>query len=136
MTTLFSKDRLYFRARKNGATVFRMTQNDRDRRLDMIQIATIKAKAGTYALRDEIIATPEELSEIEAWIRQHRHLAADARRDDVDRIIEQINYTAQWAQAEAAEEELQRVADDLLLAIHDLRSVLVRRRQTSHPAAG
>jgi hypothetical protein len=35
--------------------------------------------------------------------------------------------TAHWAQAKATDDDLDRVTDDLLMAMHDLRTVLVRR---------
>ena len=36
--------------------------------------------------------------------------------------------TAQWAQTRASDEQLEAVTDALLLAMHDLRSVLVRKQ--------
>jgi hypothetical protein len=39
-----------------------------------------------------------------------------------------MNLTAHWAQSRATDEQLEQVTDPLLLAMHDLRSVLVRRK--------
>ena len=39
-----------------------------------------------------------------------------------------VNQTAQWAQSRASDDQLDAVTDALLLAMHDLRSVLVRKR--------
>ena len=39
-----------------------------------------------------------------------------------------MNLTTQWAQTRASEEQLDLVANHLLLAMHDLRTVLVRKR--------
>ena len=47
---------------------------------------------------------------------------------DILRTIDQLNLTAQWAQSRAAPEQLDAVTDALLLAMHDLRTVLVRRK--------
>ena len=39
-----------------------------------------------------------------------------------------ISFTAQWAQSKAEATQLEEVTDDLLLAMHDLRTVLVRKK--------
>ena len=53
-----------------------------------------------------------------------------ARReiDDIRRTIDHLNLTTQWAQSKASADDLEAVTDDLLLAMHDLRSVLIRRK--------
>ena len=43
-------------------------------------------------------------------------------------ICDHLNLTAQWAQSKATDEELDEVTDALLLAIHDLRTVLIKRK--------
>ena len=48
--------------------------------------------------------------------------------DDIHRAIDHLNLTAQWAQARATQDQLEEVTDALLLAMHDLRSVLVRKK--------
>ena len=39
-----------------------------------------------------------------------------------------LNLTTHWAQSRATDEQLEEVTDALLLAMHDLRSVLVRKK--------
>ena len=39
-----------------------------------------------------------------------------------------MNLTAQWAQSRASDDQLEDITDALLLAMHDLRSVLVRKK--------
>ena len=39
-----------------------------------------------------------------------------------------MNLTAQWAQSKASDAQLDAVTDSLLLAMHDLRSTLVRKK--------
>ncbi len=39
-----------------------------------------------------------------------------------------MNQTAHWAQSKATEEQLELVTDSVLLAMHDLRTVLVRKK--------
>ncbi len=48
--------------------------------------------------------------------------------DDILRAVDYLNLTSQWAQAKATDEQLNAVTDNLLLAMHDLRSVLVRKK--------
>ena len=39
-----------------------------------------------------------------------------------------MNLTTQWVQSKATGEQLDAVTDQLLLAMHDLRTVLVRKK--------
>jgi hypothetical protein len=55
-------------------------------------------------------------------------LLAERDIDNIYRAVDYLNLTTQWAQAKATEEQLEAVTDDLLLAMHDLRSVLVRKK--------
>ena len=48
--------------------------------------------------------------------------------DDIYRAVDYLNLTTQWAQSKARPDQLDDVTDDLLLAMHDLRSVLVRKK--------
>lgn len=48
--------------------------------------------------------------------------------DDILRTADHLNLTTQWAQSKATPEQLEAVTDQLLLAMHDLRSVLVRKK--------
>jgi len=49
--------------------------------------------------------------------------------NDIYRAVDYLNLTTQWAQAKANDEQLEAVTEDLLLAMHDLRSVLVRKKE-------
>ena len=53
-----------------------------------------------------------------------------ARRDidDIHRAVDYLNTTTHWAQTKASDAQLEEVTDALLLAMHDLRSVLVRKK--------
>ena len=48
--------------------------------------------------------------------------------DDIHRAVDHMNMTTQWAQTRASDAQLDAVTDTLLLAMHDLRTVLVRRK--------
>jgi len=42
--------------------------------------------------------------------------------------VDYLNTTAHWAQSKASPAQLEMITDDLLLAMHDLRTVLVRKK--------
>ena len=47
---------------------------------------------------------------------------------DIHRAVDHMNLTTQWAQSKATPEQLEEITDTLLLAMHDLRTVLVRKK--------
>ena len=49
--------------------------------------------------------------------------------DDIHRAVDYLNITTQWVQSKAQDDQLEDVTDDLLLAMHDLRSILVRKKE-------
>ena len=74
-----------------------------------------------------------ELSEtdvkvIQDWMVDRQTVLAERDIDDILRAVDHLNLTTQWAQSRASDEQLDAVTDALLLAMHDLRSVLVRRK--------
>jgi hypothetical protein len=46
-----------------------------------------------------------------------------------------MNLTAQWVQSQASPEDLEAVTEPLLLAMHDLRTILVRKKADRVEAA-
>jgi hypothetical protein len=72
--------------------------------------------------------TAEDLEEIQGWIAHRSHQLAEREVDDILRAVDHMNLTTQWVQTRASEEQLEHVTDALLLAMHDLRSVLVRKK--------
>ncbi len=119
---------LYFRIRENGAAVFRINTENRERRIEMEQIAIVNTNRGDYKVHGDNTLSPAEEAAINDWM--HTRLAVLAARDldDIHRAIDHLNLTAHWAQAKASDEQLAQVTDDLLLAMHDLRTVLVRKK--------
>lgn len=61
-------------------------------------------------------------------MEERQELLAARDIDDIHRAIDSLNLTAQWAQSKANDDQLEEVTDALLLAMHDLRSVLVRKK--------
>lgn len=119
---------LYFRVRDNGATVFRIDAENRQRRLELDQLATVNVRNGNIRVNGEREITPEERAEIEAWIEERRRILAQREIDDLWRCVDYLNQTAHLAQTRADDGALDEVTDALLLAMHDLRTVLVRKK--------
>ncbi len=118
----------YFRVRENGAAVFRVDTENRLRRLELEQIAVLNIRNGEVKPQGGRALSAEDKAAIEAWMEERRALLKRRELDDIRRTIDHLNLTAQWAQSRGTPEELAEITDDLLLAMHDLRSVLVRKK--------
>lgn len=118
----------YFRVRENGAMVFRVDTENRMRRIEMTQIAVVNVRNGEIKPHGNHTLSDAEQAEIESWLAQRRAELQDRELDDINRTVERLNLTTVWAQQSASPEDLHKVADRLLLAMHDLRSVLVRKK--------
>lgn len=119
---------LFFRTRENGAAVFRVDTENRQRRLELLQIAVVNIRNGNVKPQGNQIPTAAERNEIDAWIVARRKLLAIRKIDDIKRATDHLNETAQWVQSDATDEQIGQFSDDLLMAMHDLRSVLVRKK--------
>lgn len=118
----------YFRIRENGAAVFRVDTENRQRRIEMDQIAVVNVKNGEIKPHGDRALTDADLATIRDWMAARTELLARRDIDDIHRAVDHLNLTAQWAQSKATDAQLDAVTDTLLLAMHDLRSVLVRRK--------
>jgi hypothetical protein len=118
----------YFRIRENGAAVFRVDTENRQRRIDLEEIAIVNVKNGSIKPHGERVLTADEMAAIKDWLAERNALLARRDIDDIHRAIDHMNLTTQWAQSRASDEALEEVTDKLLLAMHDLRMVLVRKK--------
>lgn len=118
----------YFRIRENGATVFRVDTENRQRRIEMEEIAVVNVRNGNVKPHGERSLSDHEQAAIATWMAERMVLLARRDIDDIHRAVDHMNLTTQWAQSKATEEQLESVTDTLLLAMHDLRSVLVRKK--------
>jgi hypothetical protein len=118
----------YFRIRENGAVVFRIDTENRQRRIEMEEIATVNVKNGNVKPHGERALSEAEVALIGDWLAARVALLAARDIDDIHRAVDHLNLTTQWAQSRATEAELEAVTDMLLLAMHDLRTVLVRKK--------
>ncbi|ASM71524.1 hypothetical protein [Pseudosulfitobacter pseudonitzschiae] len=118
----------YFRVRENGAAVFRIDTENRQRRIEMDQIAVINIRNGEVKPHGDRTLSPEDMAEIQSWMASRQALLAARDIDDIHRAVDYLNLTTHWAQSRATDDQLEDVTDALLLAMHDLRSVLVRKK--------
>lgn len=118
----------YFRVRDNGAFVFRVDTENRQRRIDMDQIAVVNIRNGEIKPHGDRILSQQDLAVIRDWMSERQDILAERDIDDIHRAVDYLNLTTHWAQSKASEAQLETVTDALLLAMHDLRSVLVRKK--------
>ena len=118
----------YFRIRENGAAVFRVDTENRQRRIELEEIAFVNARNGNIKPHGDVALTDADRAAIAGWLEARQAELAAREVDDILRAIDHMNLTTHWAQTRASDEALEAVTDRLLLAMHDLRSVLVRRK--------
>lgn len=118
----------YFRIRENGAVVFRVDTENRQRRIDLDEIATVNVRNGQIKKHGDRELSLEEMATIKSWMSERQAILANRDMDDLHRAIDYLNITTQWVQSKAEDDQLEMVTDALLLAMHDLRSVLVKRK--------
>ncbi|MBM2323563.1 MULTISPECIES: hypothetical protein [Marivita] len=118
----------YFRVRENGALVFRVDTENPQRRIEMDQIAVVNIRNGEIKPHGDRTLSDEDVTVIRDWMQDRQVILADREVDDILRTVDHLNLTTQWAQSRATEDQLEIVTDTLLLAMHDLRGVLVRRK--------
>lgn len=118
----------YFRIRDNGAAVYRVDAENRQRRIEMDQIAVVNLNRNEIKPHGERSLSDEDVAQISTWMTERKTLLEMRAIDDIHRAVDTLNTTAQWAQSRASDDQLEAVTDALLLAMHDLRTVLVRKK--------
>ena len=118
----------YFRVRENGAFVFRVDTENRQRRIDMDQIAVVNISKSEIKPHGDRELSEADVAAIQDWMAERAEILAHRDIDDIFRAVDYLNTTTHWAQSRATDEQLEEVTDALLLAMHDLRTVLVRKK--------
>ena len=118
----------YFRVRDNGAFVFRVDTENRQRRIDMDQIAVVNIRNGQIKPQGDRELSAQDMEVIQDWMAERQELLDYRDIDDIHRAVDYLNTTTHWAQSRATGDQLEQVTDALLLAMHDLRTVLVRKK--------
>jgi len=118
----------YFRVRENGAAVFRVDTENRQRRIEMDQIAVLNIRNAEIKPQGGRELSEDDITAIRDWMATRRERLAERDMDDIHRAVDYLNLTTQWVQSKASDEQLEAITDGLLLAMHDLRSTLVRKK--------
>ncbi|SDX45293.1 hypothetical protein [Roseicitreum antarcticum] len=118
----------YFRTKPIGGVFFRIVEDPRWRRMDMQRVAGINVFNGQITPNEGQTISAAEHALIKDWITQRRAVLNARQMDDIHRTVDHLNLTAHWAQFNATPDELETISDTLLMAMHDLRDVLVRKR--------
>ena len=118
----------YFRVKENGAVVFKVDTENRQRRIEMNQIAVVNVNNGQIKPQGDRTLGEDELEVIRDWMTERTATLARRTVDDIHRAIDHLNLTTHWAQSKATDAQLEEFTDELLLAMHDLRTVLVRKK--------
>ena len=118
----------YFRVRDNGAFVFQVDTTNRQARIEMNQIAVVNIKNGQIKPHGDHELSDAEMVVIQDWMADRVETLAQRDIDDIHRAVDYLNTTTHWVQSKADDEQLEQVTDALLLAMHDLRGVLVRKK--------
>ncbi|MFT6169293.1 MAG: hypothetical protein ACJAR9_001410 [Celeribacter sp.] len=118
----------YFRVRENGAFVYRVDTENRQRRIEMDQIAVVNVKNGDVKPHGGRELSAQDMMAIDNWMADRVALLAQRDVDDIHRAVDYLNLTTHWAQSRATPDQLENVTDALLLSMHDLRTVLVRKK--------
>ena len=77
----------YFRVRDNGATVFRVDTENRQRRIEMTQIAVVNVRNGEIKPQGERQLTQEDVVVIREWMEQRVATLAARDIDDIQDIL-------------------------------------------------
>ncbi|MGB0412610.1 MAG: hypothetical protein ACPGFA_13555 [Pikeienuella sp.] len=119
-------ENLYFRIKDNGATVFRVEDENRQRRMDFQPIAEANTRNGDIKPRKDANLSDAENAEITNWIEMRRAALRERETTNAQLTLEQINASANWFSGKPDIPTAEAFADDMLLALHDLRSAIVR----------
>lgn len=119
-------DNLFFRIKDNGATVFRVENEARQRRMDFQPIAEANTRNGDIKPRKDAGITDDERETIEAWIEARRAVLLIREGTEAQTTLERINAAAGWYSSKPDPATADAIADEMLLALHDLRSAIVR----------
>ena len=117
---------LYYRHRENGVTVFRMEIANRQRRIELNQIASI-LKDGEISPHKRRQPTEAEMAQISDWWTNWQQRKSEGGLSETEQFIAELNLFTDWVARKAPAEQIDQKSDDLLTALLDLRQVVVRK---------
>ena len=94
----------------------------------MDQIASINMRQAKIKPHGERTHSAIDMASIQKWTQERSAIIVHRDIEDILRAVDLLNITTHWVQSKASYDQLDAVTDNLLLAMHDLRSSLVRRK--------
>ena len=73
----------YFRIRDNGAVVFRVDSENRQRRIELIELATVNVKNGNIKPHGDAALTAADTTAIKDWMAARVAVLAERDIDDI-----------------------------------------------------
>ena len=103
-----------------------MEVSNRQRRIELNQIATIHRTGEVYPHKSR---TPSEaeISEMRRWWEDWQARREKGELCRTEQFMEQVAEFTNWMTKDAPQEEVDRLSDDLLMSLLDLRQTVVRR---------
>ena len=111
----------YFRPRPGGAALLKISYDPRLKRSRLHRIAGVDASGQVRVVEGYTLSDAEQAL-IAQYLAQGNGLSGRAAQ-----AVAEIGHIAHWAQFRASAEELEGATEELLLAMQDLREVLVRK---------
>ncbi len=129
---MLDKPNLYFRRKDNGAGVYRVDAQNTNR-IDLQHIAVVKQNGDIKAQNKQELSQ-DEVTEINAWFTARKAAQGTRNSARIDMLIAEMNHAAQWLQSDASGAEITQAAQPLLMAMHDLRTTLVKQIARNAPS--
>jgi hypothetical protein len=117
---------MHFRFRGNNIQVVKTQPDPETGKAKSVPLGSVNRS--TLALSDKLRSncSPEELQEIESWVRRYQVVDRLKRQHAALTLPEQMSAATQWLD-EANPDEARPVADDILATMAMMRRVLNRR---------
>lgn len=123
---------IFFRVKDNGASVYRVGTAKSSGRIEFSKLATVVLKSQKINTQNEVTLTPDELREINEWMRQQR---SDRLAEDLRRISRDVNLaTHQIASSSEIDDELEAAINTVLLSLFDLQREITEKIRTRNQA--
>ncbi|PYE83920.1 hypothetical protein [Pseudoroseicyclus aestuarii] len=119
---------LYFRLHPGGATVFRVAPDGAQRRLDLLPLAEVTLPGAAIRPLGAADLGAQDRLAIRAWIEARAEATPGPGGAPRQSAVTAINHAAHWAETKATDTDLEAASEELLLAMHDLRAVLLRKK--------
>ncbi|MEM7546576.1 MAG: hypothetical protein AAF367_13660 [Pseudomonadota bacterium] len=128
--------KLFFRQKDNGATVLRVVEDARQQRIDLLPLAEVNTRNGSIKPRNGVEISTDENVEIARWIEQRQARDATDQALTPRHTIEALNAAAHWISSKPDPAAADNAIDDLLLAMYDLRTAIIRYKSKNQQDEG